>query len=103
MKPLFSVIVPVYKTEKYLHRCVDSVLEQTFENWEMRPLHSTVEQYGMALALVATIREISPVWENGEFFIRYGSNFSNQGKHVVILFKAPPKPKAKISKVLKDW
>ena len=35
MKPLFSVIVPVYKTEKYLHRCVDSVLEQTFENWEM--------------------------------------------------------------------
>lgn len=30
-----SVIVPVYKVEKFLHRCVDSILAQTFEDFEL--------------------------------------------------------------------
>jgi len=30
-----SVIVPVYKVEKYLKRCVDSVFAQTFEDFEL--------------------------------------------------------------------
>ena len=35
MKPAVSVIIPVYKTEKYLRRCVDSVLNQTFTDLEV--------------------------------------------------------------------
>lgn len=35
MNPLISVIVPVYKVEKYLHRCIDSILAQTYENIEV--------------------------------------------------------------------
>lgn len=34
-RPDISVIVPVYKAEKYLHRCVDSILAQTFTNFEL--------------------------------------------------------------------
>ena len=30
-----SVIVPVYKAEAYLHRCVDSLLAQTFKDFEI--------------------------------------------------------------------
>lgn len=30
-----SVIIPVYKVEKYLRRCLDSVLKQTFSNFEL--------------------------------------------------------------------
>ena len=30
-----SVIVPVYKVEKYLHRCVESILRQTFIDFEL--------------------------------------------------------------------
>ncbi len=34
-QPEISVIVPVYNVEKYLKRCVQSVLEQTFEDFEL--------------------------------------------------------------------
>ena len=30
-----SIIVPVYKVEPYLHRCVDSILAQTFRDFEV--------------------------------------------------------------------
>ena len=33
--PTISVIVPVYKVEKYIHRCVDSILGQTFADYEL--------------------------------------------------------------------
>ena len=29
------VVVPVYKVEKYLHRCVESILTQTFSDFEL--------------------------------------------------------------------
>lgn len=34
-KPIISVIVPVYKVEPYLHKCVDSILDQTYKNLEV--------------------------------------------------------------------
>ena len=33
--PTISVIVPVYKVEKYIHRCVDSILGQTYADFEL--------------------------------------------------------------------
>ncbi len=33
-KPSVSVVIPVYKVEKYLRRCLDSVLNQTFPDWQ---------------------------------------------------------------------
>lgn len=33
--PKISVIVPVYNAEKYLHRCMDSILAQTFTDFEL--------------------------------------------------------------------
>lgn len=31
----YSIIVPVYNTEKYLSQCIDSVRNQTFSDWEL--------------------------------------------------------------------
>lgn len=33
--PKISVIVPVYNVEKYIHRCIDSLLAQTFKDFEI--------------------------------------------------------------------
>lgn len=33
--PLISIIIPVYKVEPYLRRCVDSVINQTYTNLEI--------------------------------------------------------------------
>lgn len=32
---LFSIIVPIYKVEKYIHRCIDSLINQTFFDIEI--------------------------------------------------------------------
>lgn len=33
-EPLVSILTPVYNTEKYLAECIESILAQTYKNWE---------------------------------------------------------------------
>lgn len=35
MKPKISIIVPVYNAELYIHKCIDSILNQTFKEFEL--------------------------------------------------------------------
>ena len=35
MNPEISIIVPVYNVEKYLKRCIDSILNQSFTDFEL--------------------------------------------------------------------
>lgn len=35
MKTTFSVIVPIYNVEQYLKKCIESILKQTYENFEL--------------------------------------------------------------------
>ena len=35
MQPKISIIVPVYKAENYIHRCIKSLLSQTFTDFEI--------------------------------------------------------------------
>ena len=34
-RPLISIILPIYNIEAYLDRCMDAVLNQTYDNLEV--------------------------------------------------------------------
>ena len=34
-QPLISIIVPVYNCEEYIEKCIDSILHQTYQNFEV--------------------------------------------------------------------
>lgn len=34
-KPLVSIVVPAYNVESYIDKCIQSVLAQTYDNWEL--------------------------------------------------------------------
>ena len=33
--PLFSIILPIYNVEKYIDRCINTILNQEFSNYEI--------------------------------------------------------------------
>ena len=35
MKPLLTVVIPVYNVEKYLNRCLESILIQGWKNYDI--------------------------------------------------------------------
>ena len=35
MKPIISIIVPIYNVERYLSRCIESILNQSFKEFEL--------------------------------------------------------------------
>lgn len=35
MSPIVSIVVPVYNAEKYIHRCIDSILHQEYMDYEL--------------------------------------------------------------------
>ena len=35
MNPLISVVIPVFNAEKYLKQCIDCVIAQTYDNYEI--------------------------------------------------------------------
>ena len=33
--PKFSIIIPVYNVEKYIGKCIDSIMNQTYQDFEV--------------------------------------------------------------------
>ena len=60
MDPLISVIVPVFNTEKYLSECINSILAQTYQNFELILLDdgSSDHSYHICLSMQKTDERI---------------------------------------------
>jgi glycosyltransferase involved in cell wall biosynthesis len=91
--PLVSVITPFYNTEQYLAECIESVLAQTYSNWEYVLVNNQstdasrviAEHYALKdkrIRLLDTPRFLSQV-ENFEAALRYMSPESRYCKMVL--------------------
>lgn len=49
MKPLVSIITPIFKAEKHIAECIASVLRQTYSNWEMILINDCSPDHSMAI------------------------------------------------------
>ncbi len=49
-QPLVSVVTPVYNGEKYLSECIESVLSQTYQNWEYVIVNNCSDDRTLAIA-----------------------------------------------------
>lgn len=50
MPPLVSIIVPVYNAEPYIHKTIQSVLDQTFTDWELILMNDCSKDNSLAIA-----------------------------------------------------
>lgn len=50
MRPRFSIIVPMYNVEKYISQCIDSVLEQSFSDYELLLIDDDSEDHSLQIA-----------------------------------------------------
>ena len=49
-EPLVSVVTPVYNGQDYLEQCIQSVLDQTWHNWELVVLNNNCSDGSLAIA-----------------------------------------------------
>ena len=66
--PLVSVVTPLYNSEKYLSECIESVLRQTYQNWEYVIVNncSTDQSFNIATSYAKKDRRIRII-NNDEF------------------------------------
>lgn len=87
--PIISVIVPVYNAEKYLHRCIDSILMQTFADFELllindgsTDLSSAIcDEYSLNDSRIKTIHKPN----TGVSSTRNRGLNESQGKYIIFL------------------
>jgi glycosyltransferase involved in cell wall biosynthesis len=82
VQPLVSVVVPAYNEAKYLAECMESILAQTYQNWECTIVNncSTDASPNIAREYVAKDRRIR--LHNNPQFLRAVPNFNGAVRQI---------------------
>lgn len=90
--PLVSIITPTYNHEKYITDCINSVISQTYQNWEMIIVDdgSTDNTYGIAKSFAEKDPRIKTFTQQniGIFRLAETYNFALKescGKYIAVL------------------
>lgn len=90
--PLVSIITPTYNHEKFISDCIESVLQQTYSNWEMIIVDdgSTDRTYEIALQYASKDDRIKVFTQKnvGIFRLAETYNFAlskSEGKYIAVL------------------
>ncbi len=85
----FSIIVPVYNSEQYLCNCIDSVLAQTYTEWELILVDDGSRDNSGAIidSYEATDKRIVAVHQKnqGQFFARKSGIYCARGDYILFM------------------
>src|ERR1700683_1050672 len=91
--PLVSVVTPAYNEEKYLGECIESVLAQTYTNWDYTIVNNgstdgtlaIAQKYAAANPRIRVISHdtVIPALANFNFSLRQASTASKYYKMVL--------------------
>src|ERR1700691_2498456 len=75
-QPLVSVITPVYNEEKHLGECIESLLRQTYQNWECIVANNCSTDDSGRIARDYAARDPRIRVEDNQQFVRAVANFN---------------------------
>lgn len=89
MGSLVTVIIPVYNVEKYLDTCICSVLQQTYENWELILVDDGSTDHSPQICDNYANSDVRiTVYHNSNYGASYSRNFGidrSQGKYLTFI------------------
>src|ERR1041385_2860178 len=69
-EPLVSVVTPVYNGEDYLGECIESVLAQTYRNWDLTIVNNASTDRTLEIALQYAAKHPQIRVHSNERFLR---------------------------------
>ena len=96
-QPLVSVITPVYNGEQYLAECIESVLAQTYENWEYTIVNNCSKDRSLEIAQHYAQQDARIRVHNNQEFLSLMQNWNHAMRQI--------SPASKYCKVVHadDW
>ena len=96
-QPLVSVLTPVYNCEKYLPECIESILAQTYSNWEYIIVNNCSTDHTLEIAQRYAEKDKRIRIHNNEQFLKVIQNHNHAFRQI--------SPDSKYCKVVQadDW
>jgi glycosyltransferase involved in cell wall biosynthesis len=96
-QPFVSIVTPVYNAEKYLNECIESVLNQTYQNWEYVIVNNCSTDNSKEIAIKYSKKDKRIRVHDNKKFLKLMQNW-NYSMHQI-------SPKSKYCKVVHadDW
>ena len=88
---LFSIITPIYNSERFIDKTIKSVLRQTYQYWEMIVVYdNSARQVARLINNIQAPGFHSVAWEassypSGLYFIRMESNNISETRKVLLI------------------
>jgi len=76
-QPLVSIVTPVYNGEKYLAECIESVLAQTYENWDYVIVNNCSSDRSLKIAQDYAKKDSRIRVHNNKEFLTMCENFNH--------------------------
>ncbi len=82
--PKFSIIIPVYNVEKYIKRCLDSVFQQSYQDFEVIVVNDGTQDNSMQIVSNYNVKIINQV-NSGLSVARNNGVANAQGEYILFL------------------